>query len=267
MKKYLILLFLVSQISLAQRATARKAVSETIELITKNSYKLLSLKSADELITSYSTFLVKNGLGRETRISNSAIKNILEDINTLRGKDDLIKVGQKLSTLNSNNLNSIKGFLAEELHFNELLKLKNIDNINLNSSYKTSDFVQSKQLEFIKKNRFNNKDLYLHKQVEIDLIASKNNNKFLIEVKNIDSNFSESRFLKYFSQIVKQKAFADENGIKFVYWSNVGTSLLSTEQVKRMESIGVIVLQKGSTSPIVNAKINMNRIKRELAKL
>jgi hypothetical protein len=267
MKKILILVLLITQISFAQRATARKILNETIELISENSYKLLSLKSSDELITAYSTFFLKNGLGKKTRISNSAIKSILEDIKTLRGKDDLIKVGQKLSTLNTTNLNSIKGFLAEELHYNELLKLKNIDNISLNSSYKTSDFVQSKQLEFIRNNHFNNKDLYLHKQVEIDLIASKNNSKFLIEIKNIDSNFSESRFLKYFSQIVKQKAFADENGIKYVYWSNVGTSLLTVEQVKRMESIGVIVLQKGSTSPIINAKINMNRIKRELTKL
>ena len=267
LKTFLIFILLISQIGLSQNSTIKKVSKETVELISENAYKLLKLKSSDDLINTYSKVLIKNGLGKETRISSLSIKSILDDIYELRGKDDLIKIGQKLNTLNSKNINNIKGFLAEELHHNELLKLKNIDNIQSGFTSKTSDFVKKKQINFIEKNLSKKNNLYLHKVIEIDLLANKGNSKFIIEVKNIDSYFTEDKFLKYMSQIVKQKAYAEENGIRNVFWSNIGTAQLLPQQIKKIEELGVQVFQNGSTSPLVNAKINMNKIKRVLSKL
>jgi hypothetical protein len=69
------------------------------------------------------------------------------------------------------------------------------------------------------------------------------------------------------SQLVKQKAYAKENGIKKVFWSNIGVGKLSPEQIKKVNELGVEVFQNGSISPMVNAKINMIQMKRVINNL
>ncbi|NDP22198.1 MAG: hypothetical protein GZ091_14120 [Paludibacter sp.] len=266
-KLIIVILLLSTTLMFSQATITRKAIIETGELISINAFKLLEKRSAKDLIASYSKILITNGLGKKVRIDSKSIELILKQTYELRGKEELIRVGQKISSLSDRNLSSIKGFLAEEIHHNELLKTEGIKNIQSSLKFKSSEYVQKRQQIFITENSLKKSNLYLHKLIEIDLIGMKNNSKFIIEVKNIDSNFSEARFLKYMSQIVKQKAFADQNGIKNVFWSNIGVGKLSTEQIKRMERIGVKVFQKGSTSPLVNAKINMNQIKMELSRL
>lgn len=69
------------------------------------------------------------------------------------------------------------------------------------------------------------------------------------------------------NQLVKQKAYAIENGIEKVFWSNIGVGKLSPAQIQEVEKLGVEVFQNGSTSPMVNAKMNMLRINQAINKL
>lgn len=252
----------IPNFSFAQTSTIRKTIGNTVEFITKNTSDFFTEKSTKEIIDNYSRLVIKNGFGEKARFNSSTIKLFLKETEELRGRNELIKVGNKISTFNPQNLNNIKGFIAEEIHHNELLKIGNVNNIRKNIKFKTSKFVRKKQQNLIKE--YDNNNLYVHKEIEIDIIAEKNNSKFLIEVKNIDSNFNTVRFQKYLSQIVKLKAYANENGIKKVFWSNIGASKLTDLQVSIIEKYGVIVLQHGSISPVVNAKVNMNKAKREL---
>lgn len=261
------ILLLFTSLLFSQATITKKVIKETSELIIENSYKLLKNRAPDDLIDSYTKVLVKNGVSVKTRTQNKIINLFLKETYNLRGKEALIKVGQKLSSLTDKNLNNIKGFFAEEMHHNELLKLDGIENIQKSVKSKSTNYVQSKQKEFVSKNNYLNSDLYVHKNIEIDILGKKGNTSFIIEVKNIDRPFSDYSFSKYYSQIVKQKAYADENNIKKVFWSNIGKGLLTKEQLHKFEKLDVIVLQKGGESPLVNAKLNMNKIKRILYRL
>lgn len=264
---FIAIFFLNSSILLSQTTLVKKAIIETSEFAIKKTSLGLEKKAIGELLLHYSEIYVKNGFGKRTRIQSKSIQNFLKETYHLRGKEELIKVGNKLSTLDQSNLTSIKGFLAEEMHHNELLKIDGVENIQIGLKSKTTDFVRKAQGNYIAQNLADKKDLYIHKVIELDIVAKKNNAKFIIEVKNIDSPFTKNRFQKYMSQLVKQKAYAKENGIKNVFWSNIGVGKLSPEQIKKVNELGVEVFQNGSISPMVNAKINMIQMKRVINNL
>lgn len=267
-KIYFVIILLINYSSLLSQTTlVKKAIIETGEIAIKKTSLALEKKAVEQLLLHYSEIFVKNGLGKKTRIQSKSIQNFLQQTYHLRGKEELIKIGNKLSKLDHSNLTSIKGFLAEEMHHNELLKIDGVKNIQIGLKSKTTEFVKKNQEIFVNKNIAVKKDLYIHKLIELDIVAQKNNSKFIIEVKNVDSQFTNHRFLKYFSQMVKQKAYAKENGIKNVFWSNIGVAKLSPEQIKKVNELGVEVFQNGSISPMVNAKINMIRMKRVINNL
>lgn len=263
-----IILMLYCSPVLPQAATlAKKGILEASEFAVRKISVNFEKKTVKELLSHYSSVYVKNGLGKNIRMESNSIQTFLEETYVLRGKEELIRVGDKISTLNPKNLNSIKGFIAEEMHHNELLKNKGVQNIQIGVKSKTTKSVKKAQEKYIAGNLEEKKDLYIHKLIELDIIAKKNNSKFLIEVKNIDSPFTKDRFRKCMNQLVKQKAYAIENGIKKVYWSNIGVGKLSPEQIQEVEKLGVEVFQNGSTSPMVNAKMNMLRINKAINKL
>lgn len=213
-------------------------------------------------ISKASSLTVKNGLGKRARIDSKSIERILTQTYNIRGEKACNNVIAKLSSYNGNNLNNIKGFLAEEIHHNKLLEIKEISKVQSS----VSGNVTTKMLEHQKVLHTGNVDvLKLDKFYEIDLLANHSKiGNFAIEVKNIDSPINDTRFTKLKTQLIKELSFCQTNGVNKLFWSNIGRAKLNIEQIEQLQNLGIVVLQHGSESPIINAKINMTKLKSNL---
>lgn len=158
-----IILMLYCSPVLPQATTlAKKGFLEATEFAVKKISVNFEKKTVKELLSHYSSVYVKNGLGKNIRMESNSIQDFLEETYVLRGKEELIRVGDKISTLNPQNLNSIKGFIAEEMHHNELLKNKGVENIQIGVKSTTTKSVKKAQEKYIAGNLEEKKDLYIH---------------------------------------------------------------------------------------------------------
>lgn len=254
--------FILLFLSLSLITYSCKPNSSGIKKIAKTSVKKsikgenVALKKA---ITEASSNIGKNGLGQSIRIDSKSTKKILLDTYELRGEKECEKVIAKILSFKGTNHGNIKGYLAEELHHNELLKMKGVFNVTPSIKGEVTQNMLNIQKQTSPK--FYN-SIIPDKIYEIDLLAEHDiRGKFAIEVKNIDSQFSYNRFVKIKQQLLKQISYCKENNIKTLFWSNIGNSKLEQYQIKQLEEMGVVVIQHNSESPIINTHINMTKIK------